>query len=93
MPIYQKAAENQLYQILSRPVSRPSLQYLPSHDATLSASYHPSLRPSYRDSGYYVYCIDETEPTDISIGVAVPDEVTTAVPWAMASSTGSPKPS
>lgn len=50
------------------------LQYLPSHDATLSASYHPALRPSYRDSGYYVYCIDEDEPTDISIGVAVPDE-------------------
>ena len=37
-------------------------------------SYHPSLRPSYRDTGYYVYCIDEAEPTDISIGVAVPDE-------------------
>lgn len=48
------------------------LNYLPSHDATLSASYHPSLRPSFRDSGYYVYCIDENQPSDISIGVAAP---------------------
>lgn len=49
------------------------MAYQPGQHATVELSYHPSLMPTTVDSGYQVFCIDDSLPGDTSIGVVTAD--------------------
>ena len=50
------------------------LAYEAGQHATVELSYHPLLKPTTVDSGYRVFCIDDSLPGDIAVGVVTPEE-------------------
>ena len=68
VPVYESVFPDPEY-AMPMILEPDGLAYQAGQHATVELSFHPSLKPSTVDSGYHVFCIDDSLPGDLAVGV------------------------